>query len=170
VNGILKYFFVPARWTLIEIRTIAFLAIDLWEFICQGSSNRRITKKVVFIISANLAVNRRGASVPDYIRSGIIIRINVILRIITVEVVFKGTGDPIRLKSMSLWDWTYSEREQSVGIEVKSGKSGIESVSRSILRNRATLHSRDRRGIWSFDPSPRHFRMKGIVVEWWAVI
>lgn len=66
--------------------------------VCLRGSDRGIAEKVVLIISAYLAVYRGGASVSDYIRSGIIIRINVILRIITVKVVFKGTGDAIGLK------------------------------------------------------------------------
>lgn len=97
MNGILKYFFVPTRWTLIEIRTVAFLATSLREFVCKWCRKRCIAQKVVLIVRAYLAVDWRGASVP-YCVGGIIIRIDVILRIIAVEVVFKGTGDAIRLQ------------------------------------------------------------------------
>ncbi len=99
MNGILKYFFVPTRWTLIEIRTVTFLAIDLGKFVGKGGRNRWIAQKVVLIVRAYLAVDRRGTAVPDYIR-GIIICIDVILRIIAVEVVFKGTSYTIRLNNI----------------------------------------------------------------------
>jgi hypothetical protein len=103
VNGILKYFFVPTRLTLIEIRTVAFLAIDLGKFVREWSCNRRIAQKVVLVVRAYLTVDRRGASVPDCISGIIVILINVILRIIiAVEVVFKGTSYAIRLKSYEL--------------------------------------------------------------------
>ena len=72
------------------------------EFVCERCSDRSISKKVVLIIGAGLAVDRGGASISDYIGCGIIVRINVILRVVTVKVIFKGTGVPIRLKSMSL--------------------------------------------------------------------
>lgn len=102
MNGILKYFFVPTRLALVEIRTVAFLAIDLGKFVREWSCNRRIAQKVVLVVRANLTVDRRGASVPDCISGIIVIRINVILRIIAVEVVFKGTSYAIRLKSYEL--------------------------------------------------------------------
>ena len=102
MNGILKYFFVPTRLTLIEIRTVAFLAIDLGKFVREWSRNRRIAQKVVLVVRAYLTVDRRGASVPDCISGIIVKRINVSLRIIAVEVVFKGTSYAIRLKSYEL--------------------------------------------------------------------
>jgi len=98
MDGILKYFFVPTRLTLIQIRTVALLAIELGKFVREWSCNRRIAQKVVLIVRAYLTVERRGASVPDFISGIFVIRINFIWRIIAVEVVFKSTSYAIRLK------------------------------------------------------------------------